>query len=161
MKSNAACSLIRNPANFANLAKKATCWRLTSTPWFAKFALFAAAVGLCVAGLCTTGVCIPPVLAKDRNGAFWGFGTTPCVEFLAARENKSDVAYKWWLAGYMTAMNNVTPDTYNLVASETLADAMQRIEGWCQENPDKSMTDATIALSRDLYPKRQIVKPAQ
>ena len=100
-----------------------------------------------------------PAQATDKSGAFWGFGATSCAQFSEARQNKSDAIYRWWLAGYMTAVNNITPDTYNIVGAESLSGSMAWIEAWCADKPDKTMTDATIALTRDLYPRRQTAKP--
>ena len=71
--------------------------------------VLAFAASVCVLGVPREGV------AMDPNGMYWQFSAVSCREFVESRRNGTDGPFKWWLAGYLTAMNDLLAETYNLV----------------------------------------------
>ena len=92
--------------------------------------------------------------SKDSQGNYAEHGVT-CGKFVEARRSHTDFVDKWWLAGYLTAMNYEMPDTYSLVGSDDLSGSMLWLENWCIKNPLSDLTDGAQALVRELYPNRQ------
>lgn len=100
-----------------------------------------------------------PALAVDQNGAYWGFSGITCGQFIDDRVHKTDTVDRWWLAGWLSAWNDATPNTFNLLGSDDLSGAMLWIENWCRQNPLKSMSEGARELVNVLYPTRQTKAP--
>ena len=97
--------------------------------------------------------------AMDANGMYWQVSAVSCWEFVESRRNGTDGPFKWWLAGYLTAMNDLLAETYNLVGSDDLSGPMLWIENWCGKNPLRGLAEASSALVHELYPRRQQSAP--
>jgi hypothetical protein len=90
-------------------------------------------------------------LSADRKtGASWEFSLVSCGKFVDARRSNTAGVYQWWLAGYLSAMNQQLPDTYNLVGSDDLHGPMLWLENWCVQNPLKDMQDGADELFLEL-----------
>lgn len=71
------------------------------------------------------------------------------------RENK----YGSWVSGYITAYNNSTQDTYNIMGNSDMDSLMSWLENYCKQNPLDSFAEATMRLMAELHPKRIRQKP--
>ncbi len=100
------------------------------------------------------GALAGPAAAMDGKGNFhvYGAGTASCSAYLAASPEQKLYA-ETWIAGYTTAMNRSTSNTYNLLVI-TIAEAQERIEQYCRENRDRLFAHAVHQLLESLYPKR-------
>src|SRR5215813_8538550 len=55
-------------------------------------------------------------ICADSNGFYTvsGGGTMSCGSFVQARRNRLDYSYDQWIAGYLTAINELTPETNSI-----------------------------------------------
>jgi hypothetical protein len=85
--------------------------------------------------------------AADVNGSYQirGAGTVRCSVFLKATSEQLKFA-ETWVAGYVTAMNRLTPDTYGLFVI-SVEESMERLRKNCQEKPEKLFANAV----RDVF----------
>jgi hypothetical protein len=92
--------------------------------------------------------------AMDDNSRYYvlGAGTVRCSSYLTATPEQKLYA-ETWLAGYTSAMNRSTADTYNLLTIST-DEAKARLEQYCRENPDRLFAYAVHQLLENLYPNR-------
>lgn len=115
-----------------------------------------------------TALLIPAgCLASDINGQFRNFipqGFDSCSVFVAevADCQQGHCAklslFKVWSAGYMTAYNVLSPDTYDIAGGKE-ADSTDRstiiwLEEYCKQHPAESYTEAIRQLTIKLYPTR-------
>jgi len=93
--------------------------------------------------------------ATDVNGSYQirGAGTVRCSVFLKATPTQMKFA-ETWVAGYVTAMNRLTPDTYGLFVI-SVEESMERLRKSCQEQPDKLFANAVHDVFWKLYGVRQ------
>ena len=64
-----------------------------------------------------------------------------------------------WLMGYISAYNQGTPDTFDIVANTDMKSSMTWIVNYCKQHPSSEYADAVHGLMIDLYPSRQKVRP--
>lgn len=96
--------------------------------------------------------------AVDAKGAFYAFGSTSCGEYINQRTNHMDTmggAQEFYAAGWITALNNALPDTYNLAAGKDMQSIMLWLDKYCRDNPLSKMQLGLAELTRELYPQRQ------
>lgn len=116
---------------------------------------FARTIGLAVAA-CV--VAQAPAVAAAANGAFGikGIGATDCAtlvrEFKAGTPNT--MMYGGWLYGYLTAMNQTTPQTFDLAPWQDLNTLTNFVVEYCGKNPRTSVGQAVFNLTSALKPKR-------
>ena len=97
-------------------------------------------------------------MAADADGAYGSLRPESCREF--RRVSASDVRtpalmnIRGWIAGYITAYNRQTPDTYDILGITEFEAALHFIDGYCKANPLENLTAAMEALTEDLYAKR-------
>src|SRR5262245_23129047 len=67
-------------------------------------------------------------ICADTNGKYFvsGRGVSSCGQFVTDRRNGNDIAYKEWLSGYITAVNEKTKDTYDILG-RTSQNALSKI----------------------------------
>lgn len=96
-----------------------------------------------------------PATAADERGAFMvhGAGLASCQMYVDASQEQRLHAETWW-AGYLTAMNRVTGDTYDLLGERDFADANAWLETWCSSNPDALYINAVHQMLESFYPDR-------
>ena len=99
-------------------------------------------------------------LAADPAGNFRiaGAGSAPCSAYSAATPQQKQFL-ETWLAGYATAMNRTTPDTYDLIGNMSV----EQIHGWladyCGKNPQQLLGIAVHLLLEAAYPNRVTKSP--
>ena len=112
--------------------------------------------------------------ASDGHGAYRNFipkGFDSCAAFAAEVEHCQQgycgklTMYKVWSAGYLTAYNILTPDTYDIAGGRE-ADSTDRstiiwLENYCRHHPELPYTEAIIKLTTELHPTRIKTAPAE
>ena len=101
---------------------------------------------------------------SDRNGEMWIQGDTTCGQYTDARAGRATpkydealvirIAAPHWLAGFLTAYNMLTPDTYNILGNSDLQSALIWLDNFCKANPLENISAGAAALVTELYPKR-------
>jgi len=101
-----------------------------------------------------------PALAADDDGKYLikGVGTQPCSEYLEFSPDDKLVVETWW-AGYLTAYNLMTDDTYNVLKGTTPAQANAWLENYCRDNPDDLIAVAVHAMLEYYFPRRERMSP--
>lgn len=78
--------------------------------------------------------------AADSLGrhAIKGVGSVGCDEYVIARQEKSNLYYALigWLDGYVTALNQSSPDTYDVASFEATSLLAALADGNCRNNMD-------------------------
>ena len=105
----------------------------------------------------TTGV---PGAARAAAGkgefGIKGIGASDCAT--AVREYKGGspnaMMYGGWLYGYMTALNQSTPDTFDLATWQDLNTLSNFIIDYCAKNPRMSFAQAVFNMTNALKPSR-------
>ena len=92
--------------------------------------------------------------AEDKNGQY-GILTDTCGEYAKDRAKNRTLRYTSWLAGYVTAYNSVSPDTYNILGKSNVKSTMQWLDSWCKANPEEHLAGGMHALMKELQPARQ------
>jgi hypothetical protein len=102
-----------------------------------------------------------PAAAMDGDGNFWviGGGSMRCSAY-AQGSAEQKLTLETWTAGYATAMNRATSDTYNLLVVP-VDEAKARLQQTCEANPDKLFVHAVHELLESLYPNRVKRAPAK
>ncbi len=97
----------------------------------------------------------------DVNGKYtvYGFGAESCGTFVEARRNRKNAFYLAWVTGYITAVNKVSPTTYDMLGNTDFEGAMLWIENYCNTHPLKTFAYAVNSLVDELYPTRKTQKP--
>jgi len=107
--------------------------------------------------LCTASWAIAPASAADKLGrhAIKGVGTVGCDKYVIARQEQSNLYYAMigWLDGYVTALNQTSPDTYDVASFEATSLLAALADGNCRKNPDarffQVVEGITIAIEED------------
>lgn len=97
--------------------------------------------------------------AADAAGQFAikGAGAQTCTAFLASWDAGSpDLAlYAGWIDGYLTGMNQTTPDTYDLASWQTAETLMGLVRSVCGAVPGETgFLDAFHEVQRLITPSR-------
>ena len=96
-------------------------------------------------------------LGRDADGlyAVVGIGNHACGQFVEARRQRRDVAYVDWLGGYVTAVNAVSDETFNIMGHTEFAGLMVWIEQYCSQHTLHPFARAVNVLMADgLFNKR-------
>jgi hypothetical protein len=111
-----------------------------------------------VATVTLAAVATPVALASDEQGryAIKGFGQTPCSQFTEAREERKPgyLVMGGWVEGYLTALNEVTPATFDLTSFETTDLLAGLIDRHCRQNPQHRFADVVRAMAKGLVEQR-------
>ena len=94
----------------------------------------------CVLTAVIFGFYLPGTYGADRGGQFAikGAGLLTCEQFVKARSERGEVymLFGGWLEGYMTGVNQYSPDTYDISSWES-TDLLASIIGeHCEKNRD-------------------------
>lgn len=98
------------------------------------------------------------VHAAAAKGEFGikGIGASDCAT--AVREYKGGtpnaMMYGGWLYGYMTALNQSTPDTFDLATWQDLNTLSNFLIEYCSKNPNMSFAQAVFNMANALKPMR-------
>ena len=100
-------------------------------------------------------------LADDNTGQYqvMGLGNASCNAYLS--EDKEGAAYfTSWLAGYMTAYNHLSEDTYSILGkSKDILHIQSWLRDYCTVNGTESFESAVLNLLKNLKYFRQKQKP--
>ena len=99
-----------------------------------------------------------PLLAADKDRAYWSHRPASCKEYLKVyrsgeRKSESD-GVRGWIAGYITAYNRQTPDTYNIMGIVEFENVLQSVERYCKDNLLSDIGAAMETVTADLYATR-------
>lgn len=108
-----------------------------------------AAVALCL---------VSTAEAADKEGRFKieGAGAVPCGRYLELRQARGE-DYRHllgWIDGYLTAANELTPDTFDILSWQSTDLVGALIEGFCEQNKDANVVAAVGQLVKALMPQR-------
>lgn len=96
--------------------------------------------------------------AADAEGRFAlkGGGAAPCSAFLRARQEPGVERhlFEGFVDGYITAANQLTPDTFDLVPWQSTALLIEFLGQYCERNPATSFGVAVSRLLAALAPER-------
>ena len=97
-----------------------------------------------------------PVSGDDANGNYvaLGFGLESCQTFLQARSNGLDLPSRYWLTGYLAAVNTLTKDTVDIRGTTDIDGMLGLLEQYCIKHRQHSFSRAVESLVTDLFPKR-------
>ena len=98
--------------------------------------------------------------AADPDGRFHivGAGAVTCQQYVGATEQQRLYAETWW-AGYMTALNRTTAETYHFMGDTSVEQVNAMIGEHCAANPNDRLAMAVHAVAGQLYAKRQRRSP--
>lgn len=98
------------------------------------------------------------VTAADTEGAYSPQRPESCREFrrvLSSDERTpARMNIRGWIAGYLTAFNRQTPETYDVLGLTDFDGTLRFIDGYCKAHPLDNLATAMEALTEDLYPRR-------
>jgi hypothetical protein len=91
--------------------------------------------------------------AADKNSQY-GMLTDTCGEYVKDRAKNRTLRHTSWIAGYVTAYNSVSPETYNILGKSNVQSAMLWLDNWCKAHPSENLAGGMHALVQELYPTR-------
>lgn len=102
-------------------------------------------------------------LAADTAGnyAIWGVGRASCHQYVKSNNATEDERYKVFLMGYLTAMNTLSEDTYNVTGTQPLDAALVWLTDYCGEHQMDSFDRAVQQLVDARFEQRQRVPPGR
>lgn len=108
---------------------------------------------LLVTGLIFGNTCAS---AAGKDGHYKSQGGASCSSYLEGIQPNSWplAANGSYVAGYVTAFNLKTPDTYNILGSSDFNGVLLWIKNYCERNPLKHISDALETLTDELYQNR-------
>lgn len=113
-----------------------------------------AGAGALVLALAFTGT----VAARDKDGSFAvkGVGNETCAALLQAfKEKKPGVeAYINWLEGFLTGLNDATPQTYDTAPWQSPVILFELTARYCDQNKEARLIQAAKAVEQVLRPFR-------
>jgi hypothetical protein len=103
----------------------------------------------------------PHAVAADNKGKYVMLGASTCGAYLKELSAGSidNVRDYGWLAGYITAYNVMTPNTYDILGNSDLRSVELWVKNYCDKNPLKNISNAVEVLMIELYPTRKIKGP--
>ncbi|MFK7829521.1 MAG: peptidoglycan-binding domain-containing protein [Congregibacter sp.] len=100
----------------------------------------------------------PATSAADKNGDFAleGAGRATCSRFLTAVDEDSTevLLFGGWLHGYITALNQLNEQTYDIVTWPSVQQQLQFLAGYCRENSKQRFFNAAAAMVEQMRPYR-------
>ena len=106
----------------------------------------------------TLVMCACPIFAADKDRAYGSQRPASCRDFLKvyrADDRRPEFEpVRNWIAGYITAYNRQTPDTYDIVGTSDFEHVLQSVERHCKDDPFSNVGAAMEAVTADLYPTR-------
>ncbi len=99
-----------------------------------------------------------PALAATGDGRFAikGLAARACSEMVREFEGSTPNTpmYGGWIYGYLTAMNQTTPDTFDLAPWQDLETLTNYVIVYCRGNPTVTFGQAVFRMSDALRPAR-------
>ena len=105
----------------------------------------------------------PSALAESADGDFRivGAGAVACSRIMAdiaANQAIADVVGSW-VAGYATATNRNTDDTWDLIGQAGLQGYYAAVQADCAAHPQKTLEGAAFDVLNANYATRTVTKP--
>ncbi len=102
--------------------------------------------------------CSVPAGAADGQGMFSvkSVGTANCQRYLDARAkgDREFLLFAGYLGGYMTAYNQLTPGTFDVLPWQTVETLLGLMASYCKKHPDANFAVATTLLIKVLAPDK-------
>lgn len=96
--------------------------------------------------------------AADAHGGFAikGAGAVTCSRFIEDWEaqGRNMALYAGWIDGYVTAMNQTAPETFDLTPWQTAETLLGLMRRGCEARPEARFMDRLVDLLRDMSPIR-------
>ena len=101
--------------------------------------------------------------AFDRQFNLKMYGVRPCDQYVSGYGQSQERNFmRLWLAGYITAANFHTTDTYDVLGNSDIEDALLWILAYCKANPRKDTFDGVQEMLAELSASSRAQKaPAQ
>lgn len=101
-----------------------------------------------------------PGFAVDDTGLFYvrGAGAFTCERWMASKSEDKIRAEHWW-AGYMTAANRFTPDTYDVLGDTSIDTMNGMLLRFCNEDSNQLFALAVHKALLQLHPNRTRKSP--
>ena len=114
-----------------------------------------------IGAVLASGLVCASAQAADKSGHFQtlGAGALACSKYLAADNQDKVYAETWW-AGYMTAMNRWTDDTWSFEGKKSADDVNAMLREECAANPQELIANAVHNVLEKLYPDRRQTGPS-
>ena len=116
-----------------------------------------------MAGVFMTGALAGVSAAADAKQQFYIFGEAGLMTCATLSEKLNDTATGQalanWLAGYITALNRTTPDTFNLAGGPDLTALFAVVMDNCSKSPQSPVEAAVYVALDKAYAKRQVTGP--
>ncbi|WP_169747392.1 peptidoglycan-binding domain-containing protein [Belnapia moabensis] len=110
------------------------------------------------AALCLIGALGSPARAADAQGQFAleGGGGAKCSAFVEAHDKRSPEVqlFLGWIDGYVTAANQLTPETFDLTPWQTGALLLDFAANYCRREPEHPFALAVSRVLGSLAPDR-------
>ena len=105
----------------------------------------------------------PMLVAKDidEQYAVFSVGGDPCSDYLAARQTgaEPEQRYLHWIAGYLSAFNQIVPGTYNILGQRDFGSFLGELDAYCREHRDELLVAVLSVLAERMYPDRLNLSP--
>jgi hypothetical protein len=89
--------------------------------------------------------------AYDRQFNLKMYGVRSCDQYVSGYGQSQERNFmRFWLAGYITAANYQTPDTYDVLANSSIEDALLWMLAYCKANPRKDTFDGLQEMLAEL-----------
>ncbi len=96
-------------------------------------------------------------VSSDGSFSIKGYGALKCSEYVAQIDANNEVRinrYTGWLAGYFTASNEISPDTFDYLSWQNLRTLSLMLMKHCQLNPEERFATAVARLRNALKTNR-------
>jgi len=101
-----------------------------------------------------------PTMADDAEGAYSVQAPISCGNWVehSKEDDWTNTANHYWVVGYITAYNRLTPDVYNIMGDTDAPSVYLWMDKYCQENPLNLLADGMVHLIVELWPNRKRTK---
>lgn len=102
------------------------------------------------------GLFATPLPGADESGnyAVWGKGKTSCIAYVRDRDAGEALAHRDFLMGFLTAVNLLMDDTYNIAGDKALEDILVWLDEYCAARPMSSFEAAISSFTTEHFAAR-------
>ncbi|MCS6879053.1 MAG: peptidoglycan-binding protein [Geminicoccaceae bacterium] len=97
-----------------------------------------------------------PLFARDKDGSFAvkGLGNETCGALMQAFKEKKPGVEAWinWLEGYLTGLNDATPQTYDIASWQSPVVLFELTARYCSQNESHRLIQAAKAIEDLIRP---------